>query len=250
MILKAIILGIVQGFTEFLPISSSGHCALLEQYFGITEPVVLTTFLHFGTFLATLVYFLKPISRIANGLVHGDRASWAYALYIFIGTIPIVVFAVLFRTYIEAAFTKPLIIALFLGITGVVVLLTYTVRKGDNKVTFFSALIIGIGQMFATFPGISRSGMTISAGIFAKVKTDNAFTFSFLLSLPAVFGANLLELFSLPAIKDLGSIVIGVTCSFLCGLVALTILRKMIATRFHLFGIYCLVISVILLLVQ
>lgn len=250
MIIKSIILGIVQGLTEFLPISSSGHLAILEKYFGIAEPVVLATFLHFGTFIATVVFFLKPIITIIKGLIKGEKESINYVIYIIVGTIPIVLFALIFRTQIEQSFTNIPIVGIFLGITGVILLLTSIVKRGNRKVKLLSAFLIGISQMFAVFPGISRSGMTISTGLFSKVSPEESFKFSFLLSLPAILGANLLKLKSISQINDFPSIIIGMLCSFIFGLIALKILKGLVDRRFHLFGIYCLVISILILLLQ
>ena len=250
MIIKAFILGIIQGLTEFLPISSSGHLAILEAYFDITEPVLFATFLHFGTFVATVVFFRNAILNIGKGVVKGKKESINYVINILVGTIPIVLFVLLLRDQIEQSFKDVRLVGILLGITGVVLLLTNLVKKNDRKVTLFPAFLIGISQMFATFPGISRSGFTISAGLFTKISPKDSFNFSFLLSLPAVLGANLLELFTLPHIVDYPSLVIGMLCSFASGLIALKILRKLVNRRFHLFGIYCLALSMMLLLVK
>jgi undecaprenyl-diphosphatase len=245
---KAIILGLVQGLTEFLPISSSGHLAILEKHFGISEPVVLATFLHFGTFLATVVFFFKPINNLIKGLVRQQKESTRYVINIIIGSVPIAVFGFIFRAQIEESFKDIKIVALLLGVTGVILLLTHIMKRGENKVNLISAIIIGFGQMFATFPGISRSGITISSGLFRKVEPLKAFTFSFLLSLPAVLGANLLELTRISKIEDPAGVIVGMLCSFVSGLVALKILKNVVHRGFHLFGIYCLALSIIILL--
>lgn len=250
MIIKVIILGIVQGLTEFLPISSSGHLAILEKYFDITEPVVFATFLHFGTFIATVVFFFKPIINIIKGLFRKEKESVYYVINIIIGTIPVVIFALLFKTQIEQFFSDIKIVAIMLGITGLILLLTSIIQKKNRKINLLSALMIGISQMFATFPGISRSGVTISTGLFSKVSPEESFKFSFLLSLPAVLGANLLKLKTISEIDDLPYLTIGMICSFIFGLVALKILKNVVHRKFHLFGIYCLFISIILLLIK
>ncbi|UCC11958.1 MAG: undecaprenyl-diphosphate phosphatase [candidate division WOR-3 bacterium] len=250
MIVLAIILGILQGLTEFLPISSSGHLAILEHYFGVAEPVTLAVFLHFGTFLATLVYFSRPIRDLMRGMVRRDRQSIGYIRNICIGTIPIVIFAFLFKRYIEQSFTNLTLVALLLGITGAILILTGVVVRGTKKITLVSAVLIGVSQMFAVFPGISRSGVTIASGLFLKVKPDKVFTFSFLLSLPAIAGAFFLEAVSISSLENIPSLFIGMVFSFLSGLVALKILRLLVEKYFHLFGIYCLVISLIIYLAQ
>ncbi|UCG91722.1 MAG: undecaprenyl-diphosphate phosphatase [candidate division WOR-3 bacterium] len=250
MILHVIILGVVQGLTEFLPISSSGHLAILEGFFGITEPVALTAFLHLGTLLATIVFFFKKISSLIRGLIKGKRESISYTINIIIGSIPIVIFALVFKSWIETSFTDFTLVTILLGVTGIVLLVTGVMRKQEMKVSYLRALVIGIAQMFAALPGLSRSGLTISAGLFSGVSPEESFTFSFLLSLPAILGANLVELANISTIDKPTTMIIGLVCSFIFGLIALRILRDMVRRRFHLFGIYCLVISLIVLLLS
>ncbi len=248
MILRAVILGAVQGLAEFLPISSSGHLAILEKYLGIQEPVAFAAFLHFGTLIATVVFFFKTIISLVQGIFKGKRHELQYLVNIIVGSVPIVIFAVIFRSIIEASFTDIKLVALFLGISGVILLMTGIVRKKQGKIETLSAFIIGIGQMFAVFPGLSRSGLTISAGIFSGVKPEESFEFSFLLSLPAVLGANLLEIKGLARIDNPLSVLIGVSCSFVFGLIALKVLKGLVNRHFHIFGLYCLILSLAMLL--
>jgi undecaprenyl-diphosphatase len=250
MIGKAIILGIIQGLTEFLPISSSGHLAVVEALFGIQEPVTLAVFLHFGTLFSTVVFFRKPLASLIHGVFTGKKESIEYLFYIIIGSVPIAVFALIFKTSIEATFTDPLLIALFLGFTGVVVILTQIAKHGAKKISFFSALLIGCAQMLAVFPGISRSGMTISTGLYKHIDAREAFTFSFILSLPAILGANILEALHVSHVENVPGIVAGMVVSFLIGLLALHILKKVVHRWFHLFGAYCLLAGVVLLLLR
>lgn len=249
-IILGIILGIVQGLTEFLPISSSGHLAILEGFFGVTEPVALTAFLHLGTFIATVVFFFKPIIRLIRGLIKRRLESITYTINIVIGSIPVVIFALIFRSWIEKSFVDFNLIVVLLGVTGVILLLTGIIKKREGKVNYLQALAIGVGQMFATLPGLSRSGLTISAGLFSGVSPEESFTFSFLLSLPAILGANLVELTNISKINNLPAMISGLVCSFIFGLIALRILRNTVRKRFHFFGIYCLVISLIMLLLS
>ncbi len=246
--IKIIFLGIIQGLTEFLPISSSGHLAMLENFLNIKEPVVVTAFLHFGTFFATLIFFRKEIVGILSGLIKKESKSIKYTIYIIIGNMPIILFALLFKDFIESSFTDIKLVFISLGITGVIVLLTSIVNKGEKQISFITALLIGIGQMFAVFPGLSRSGLTIATGLFAKAKPEEAFRFSFLLSLPAVFGANLLELKEITSFPNPVEIIIGMLISFISGYIALKILRSLVQKWFYLFGIYCLIISIFTLL--
>jgi len=247
--IKTVILGIVQGVTEFLPVSSSGHLAILEKLFGIREPVTLAVFLHFGTLVAILVYFRKPLIELVSGVFNGERESLSYLIKIVIGSVPIVVFAILFESWVTSTFTNMKLVAILLGITGTVVLLTGITRKKQQQIGLMSAILIGIGQMFAILPGISRSGMTISAGIFCGVEPERAFRFSFLLSIPAVLGANIFELKNVHNLNDFPELLVGMVFSFVSGLVALKILRSTVYRRFYLFGPYCLIVSIVLLFV-
>ncbi len=247
--IKTIILGAVQGLTEFLPVSSSGHLAILESWFGISEPVSLAVFLHFGTLIATIVFFIKPLSDMFKGIFSGNRESIDYCIMLFVGTVPIIVAGLLVKSWVTHAFSNIRIVSILLGITGAIVLVTGMIRRRAKNVTLLNAFFIGVGQMFAILPGISRSGMTISTGLFAGIEPRRAFEFSFILSIPAVLGANIYELANLSSIGSLPEILIGMLVSFLTGLVALKILRRMVYRHFFLFGPYCIIISIIMLLV-
>ncbi|MGB7054549.1 MAG: undecaprenyl-diphosphate phosphatase [bacterium] len=247
--IKTIILGIVQGITEFLPVSSSGHLAILERLFGISEPVSLAVFLHFGTLIAIVVFFFKPISDLLKGIWRGNQESLAYFIKIIIGTIPILIAGLLLESWVAHAFTNMIIVSILLGITGTIVLVTGLIQRRQKKINLLTAFFIGIGQMFAILPGISRSGMTISAGLFSGIEPERAFEFSFLLSIPAVLGANIYELKNVSSMGNIPELFAGMVFSFLTGLLALKILRSMVYRRFYLFGPYCLIISIIMLIV-
>jgi undecaprenyl-diphosphatase len=247
--IETIVLGIVQGLTEFLPISSSGHLAILERMFGISEPVSLAVFLHFGTLIAVVVFFFRPIVHLLKGILEGSRESIIYCIKILLGTIPIIIAGLLLESWVGHAFTNMLIVSILLGITGAVVLVTGMFARRQKKINLLTAILVGVGQMFAILPGISRSGMTISVGLFAGIEPKRAFEFSFLLSIPAVLGANVYELTKVSSLGNAGELIVGLVFSFLTGLLALKILRSLVYRHFYLFGPYCLVISIIMLLV-
>lgn len=248
--IEAIILGVVQGLTEFLPVSSSGHLALIENLFGIAEPMTLAVFLHFGTLIAVIVYFFEPIKELARGIFAADRAALAYCGKIALGTVPILIAGLFLRSLVDTAFGNMRLVAILLGVTGAVVLLTGLAVRKERHVTWRSSVTIGIAQAFALLPGISRSGMTISAGLYSGVDPERAFRFSFLLSIPAVLGANLLELRHVAVVANLPALITGMVFSFASGLVALAVLRRTVYRRFYLFGIYCLVLSAVLLILR
>ncbi|MBE0433629.1 undecaprenyl-diphosphate phosphatase [candidate division WOR-3 bacterium] len=248
--IEAIILGIVQGLTEFLPVSSSGHLALIENWLGIAEPMTLSVFLHFGTLIAIIVYFFIPIKELARGIFTGDRASLAYLGKIALGTVPIVIAGMFLRSLVDDAFNNMGLVAVLLGVTGGFVLLTGVAPRKQQPVTWLASIVIGIAQAFAILPGISRSGMTISAGLYSRIDPERAFRFSFLLSIPAILGANLLELKNVSGITNLPALFTGMLFSFASGLIALAVLRRTVYRRFYLFGIYCLILSAVLMITR
>jgi undecaprenyl-diphosphatase len=246
--IKILLLGLLQGFTEFLPVSSSGHLALLEKLFKIPEPVAIAAFLHFGTFLATVAFFYKPIVRIFQDLFRGEKTAARYLAYIIVGNVPAGVFALFFKKAIERSFSDIRLIGLFLGLTGLALLSTALIKKSSEKIDLPRALAVGLAQMLAVFPGISRSGATISTGLITRVEPEQAFRFSFLLSLPAVFGANLIELKGMNEFGNWGILLAGLGMSFVTGLAALFLLRRLVRDKFHYFGIYCLAVSLAIIL--
>lgn len=213
-IFEAILLGLIQGVTEFLPISSSGHCTLTGKLLGIiseTDPARWTNFIaviQLGTLIAVIVYFWGDIiniiqSFIKENLVHrkkyreqdmNSKLGW---LIIF-GTIPIVIVGLLFRHQIEGTFTKNLLVIAG-SLIGLAILLGIaekyaSFKKNMKDLTWKEAVVIGIAQTFALIPGSSRSGTTLTGGLFMGLNRETAARFSFLLSIPAVFASAILEL--------------------------------------------------------
>jgi undecaprenyl-diphosphatase len=192
---EALILGVVQGITEFLPVSSSGHLVLLQKIFGIEEPVlVFDTAVHAGTLIAVLVVLRRDILNILRRIVQ------PLTLYLIIATIPAVIAALLFKRFIEGAFASGAFLGAAFLLTSALLLLSETLyrrkstqARGQDKMNWLDALVIGLLQAVAVFPGLSRSGATISAGLFRKLDRDFAARFSFLLSIPAILGALVLQ---------------------------------------------------------
>jgi undecaprenyl-diphosphatase len=192
---EALILGIVQGATEFLPVSSSGHLVLLRNIFGIEEPaLVFDTAVHGGTMIAVLVVLRRDIWNILSRIVQ------PLTLYLIIATIPAVIAALFFRSQIEDAFATGSLLGFAFLVTSTLLFLSEklyqrsgTAGKQPHEMTFKDALFIGLFQAVAIMPGVSRSGATISAGLFRGLDRDFAARFSFLLSIPAIAGALLLQ---------------------------------------------------------
>lgn len=243
--LKYITLGIVQGLTEFLPVSSSGHLALLENIFHMQkEAVAITVIMHIGTLLAVIIFFFKEILGILKNL----RMFWLILLVTLITGL----IGLSGKDFFEQLFASPKFIALSLIITGLILFITQMVKNNRRlDLSTKDAIILGAAQGIAIIPGISRSGITISTLLMRGIDREVSFNFSFLVSIPAVLGATLLEA------KDIGSVfatsslelMAGLFASFITGLVSLRILKGIIKkARFHYFGYYCFVVSILVLI--
>lgn len=248
-ILWALILAVVQGLTEFLPVSSSAHLAILGALAGIREEDALAFFLvlHMGTLLATLAFFWKDLWALVKGLAHGDGASWRYVLLVAVTTVPTGIIGLALKDYVEEAFASPAVAGGLLFVTAAALLGTRFLPRGekaDRDITWLDALLVGIAQGVAVFPGISRSGATICACLARKVTPEAAFRYSFLASLPAIAGAFLLEargVFSAenPHVAD---DVVGFLFAFLSGFLALVFLRRLVTRgQLYWFAIWCVI---------
>ncbi|KPU28161.1 UDP pyrophosphate phosphatase [Caloranaerobacter sp. TR13] len=209
-LLKAIFLGIFQGVTEFLPISSSGHLVLLQKLFGIDEGnLFFTVMLHFGTLISILIVYFKDIVSIIGEFnkfivellkdkkIEIDNEYRKLGIMIIIGSIPTALMGILLENIFESFYNTTIIIGLALIFTGILLWIAEKIKLGKKsirKMTVKDALVIGTFQGMAITPGLSRSGSTIVGGLFMGLNKKNATRFSFLLALPATFGASLLEL--------------------------------------------------------
>jgi undecaprenyl-diphosphatase len=244
----AIILGMVQGLTEFLPVSSSGHLVLVQELLGVNEPGLTFEILaHVGTLATVIVYFRRTIWRLLRALFgRGTAQDRRMILWLVIGSIPAGIAGLLFEDFFEQAFASPLVTSVMLLVTGLVLLSTRLVRQGKRDLSWHAALITGCGQALAIMPGISRSGTTISAGIFAGVTPSQAAEFSFLLSIPAIGGATLLKAKAI-ADLDLNLLLhhlIGALLSFLFGLLAVHFVLSVVKRgKFDYFAYYCFAVG-------
>lgn len=254
-ILEAIILGIIQGATEFLPISSSGHLVLLPTIFNITEPSLnMSAFIHWGTLLAVLIYFWRDvwgiITAVLQGLINRQpmgttdaRLGW----FIVVGTIPAGVAGLLLEDFFEDVFGEPLIAAGFLLVTAVILVVgekLFSGKKETAQMTWKDAIIIGLFQMFALFPGISRSGSTITGGLSRGLDRATAARYSFLLGIPAIFGAGLLALLDVLSAdnlaNDLPVYMAGFVTAAITGYMCIHFLLSWLKQHsLYLFAIYC-----------
>ncbi len=250
-IFEAIISGIVQGVTEFLPISSSGHLVLLHGFLGLSEPgIFFDICLHVGTLGAVILYFRKDLFLIIR-----ERDLFMISCLV-IGTIPAVIAAFLFKGHIELFFASPRMVAFMFIVTALVLFGgQYSFRARDRKreVSRGGSFLIGLAQAAALLPGVSRSGTTISAGLALGWDPARAFRFSFLLAIPAIIGAACSETLNVKPgdilASDIPGYAVGTITAFLVGLMALPLLLKIIRSRrLYVFGVYCLLLGVSLLL--
>jgi undecaprenyl-diphosphatase len=253
--IQAIILGFIQGVTEWLPISSTGHLRIAEQFLGLTVPLLFDVTLHVGTLIIILLFFRKDIKIILAALVKGDFKSENGKLIplIIVGTIPTALIGAFFSNVIEANFSNFLPIAGAFLTCGVVLYFSKTGQERKENITYMAALAIGTAQGIALIPGISRSGLTIAIALLLGIKREKAFTFSFLLSVPAVIGALGLTLYeqheTLTLVGvGLTEILVGIAVSLVVSYFALKLLWKALAgKKFYLFAFYCWLLSAVLL---
>lgn len=235
-------LGILQGLTEFLPVSSSGHLTIVQSLIPrFSQPGVLfDVMLHFGTILAVLVFFRKTILKI----------SFKYLMFLVLASIPAAFFGFLFKHQFEAMFSNVKLVGFALLITGVINLLTHLAKKQAKILDAKKSILIGLMQAVAIIPGVSRSGSTIFAGVKLGLTAEDAATFSFLLSVPAVLGANLLEIISdHSGVMNWGPYGVGMLFSFITGSLAIGLVIKFLKRGwFKYFAIYCFVIGLLALI--
>jgi undecaprenyl-diphosphatase len=264
---EAALLGVIQGLTEFLPVSSSGHLVLFQNLFGLPEPeIYFDISVHVGTLIAVCVFFLKDLKEIAAALFStstwhvrkgGLGASFTRKtelrlfLLILAGTVPTAIMGLLLRPIAPRIFSSVQLVGIMLFATGLLLWLTRRLKKGERnagQMTAWDALCIGIIQGVAILPGISRSGATIAVGLFRSLDRETAARYSFLLSIPAILGAMVLELIQTPAIGSppFRVILVGASIAAAIGYVALSILVHLVKKGdLHYFAPYCWVLGLV-----
>ncbi|MGS2646748.1 MULTISPECIES: undecaprenyl-diphosphate phosphatase [unclassified Streptosporangium] len=259
---EAVVLGLIQGLTEFLPISSSAHIRVVSAFFGWPDPgAAFTAVVQLGTEAAVVIYFRKEIWEIISTWTrslwtpdlrghYAARMGW----YVIVGTIPIVVLGLLFKDSIEGAFRDLRLIGTTLIVFGLILWFAdHTARNRltlERHLSFTHALIYGFAQSLALIPGVSRSGGTISAGLLLDYRREEAAKYSFLLAIPAVLGAGFLELFKIGegAAPEWGPTILSTVISFIVGYLAVSWFLKYISThRFTGFVIYRIALGIIII---
>ncbi|MBA6157291.1 undecaprenyl-diphosphate phosphatase [Tenacibaculum sp. S7007] len=254
-LLEAIILGIIQGLTEFLPVSSSGHLELAKAILGDTsvpeESLTFTVVLHFATALSTLVVFRKEVAEIFKGLFQFKwNEEMKFSLKIILSMIPAVIVGLLFEEQLEAFFGgKILFVGAMLLVTAVLLLLADKAKNTTKDVSFSNSVIIGVSQAIAMLPGISRSGATISTSVLLGIDRTKAARFSFLMVVPLIFGKIAKDLLSGDInfqSSEIAPISAGFIAAFLAGLLACNWMIALVKkSKLSYFSIYCAVVGLI-----
>ena len=265
-IIQGIIIGIVQGLTEFLPVSSSAHLVFIQNILGVESSLAFDTFLHLGTLIAVLWFFRADIYKMLESwwysiqdILNGRFKEGFYedpykrlAWYVILATIPVGIVGVLFEDSIDALFAGALYVpAFFLFVTGTILYLSQRMPSGEinyDTITKKEALFMGLGQACAILPGLSRSGTTIAAGLTIGLEKEFAAKFSFILSIPAIFGAFVFQL------KDIGSamhvsflpVLLGFIASIIAGYLAIRWMLDLIQNKsLDIFAYYCWLVGII-----
>ncbi len=256
--LQTVFLGIVQGLTEFLPISSSGHLVLFQNLLGFREPeLLLDSALHLGTLVAVCIYFRTDLREMIKAVPHFDRHDphGSLLLWVVVGSVPTGIIGLVFKNPLERLFGSVPVVGVMLVVTGMIVAGSRVIPeawKRRTSVGLWAALAVGTAQGLAIIPGISRSGITIVCGLLCGLNRNLAGRFSFLVSIPAIIGALALQV-NPEALQRVGfgPLFFGFAVSALVGLAALKILMDMVK-KGHLFYFapYCWVVGLIVILLS
>ncbi len=263
--LQAIVLGLVQGLTEFLPVSSSGHLVIFQHFFGLKDPILFFDItLHFGTMCSIILIYRKEIFEILKSTISiKDGFSKAllddnfkFMSLIIVASIPTAIIGFLLKKNVEAYLSSINVVILMLLITSLFLWLSKGIKKDGitiQKITFKIAIIIGIVQGFAVFPGISRSGSTIVCALLLGMNKKTAAKFSFLLALPVILGAEILSISDLTGqdMISLNNVILGTLTSFIIGLIALKLTIKAVEKgKLYYFAPYCFIFAICALILK
>ena len=244
--IQTIILGLIQGFAEWLPISSTAHLRIVEHFWDLKVTPLFNVVLHVGTLIVVVFFFRKEVKSILLALGHLDFKSEYGQLIppIIIATVPTAIIGLLYVQYLEGALQTMLAIGITFLVGATIVYTSKAGKENTGSITYTVALIMGAAQGFAAFPGLSRSGVTISAALLLGLKREKAFKFSFLLSIPAIIGDLVVETYHYRgqlAPLGIGSIELlaGVLVAMIVGYFAIRFVSKIVASKkFHYFALY------------
>jgi undecaprenyl-diphosphatase len=242
-VLEALFLGLLQGFTEWLPISSSGHLVIFQALLGIEVPPDFDIIIMSGTVAALILYFRKKIYSLFRGILAGDRSAMMYVALVILAGFPTAVIGFDFRIFFKSLFSQPFIVSLLIIVTGVFLFIASRKKDTTGEVSPLSALLIGIAQGIAVAPGISRSGSTIGTALLMGTKPREAAEFSFLIGIPAMIIASGLTYMEGTA-SGIGFLpmIVAVIAAFLAGYASIGLFMKVFEqNRLYYFAVYCVV---------
>lgn len=254
-IIRAIVLGIIQGLTEFLPVSSSGHLEISKAILGDNtvgeESLLMTVTLHFGTALATVVAFRKEIFQIFAGLFQFRlNAETEFSGKIILSMVPATIVGLLLEKQIEQLFSRQiLLVGICLVLTGILLFWANRARQTGRGISYMDAFLIGIAQAIAILPGISRSGATISSSVLLGIDREQAARFSFLMVVPLIFGKMAKDLLDGQiggSSPNLPALAVGFVCAFITGYFACKwMIRIVKQSKLNYFAVYCLIVGLV-----
>lgn len=266
-LIQAVILGVIQGLTEFLPVSSSGHLEIAKYLLGDQSvgeaSMLMTVVLHFATALSTVVIFRVEVLDLLKGVLRFPQGNWRaneelqFCLKIFLSMVPAAIVGVLLEEQIEALFgSQLLLVGLMLLVTGALLMLADRAKETQKSVGFRDAILIGISQAVAILPGISRSGATISTSVLLGVDREKAARFSFLMVVPLIFGKIAKDLVdALRAGEPLTAegfewqLLVGFLCAFVTGLIACVWMIKLVkSSKLSYFSYYCFAVAILVII--
>lgn len=255
-VLEAAILGIIQGLTEFLPVSSSGHLELAKCFLGddsaAEESLLMTIVLHAATALSTIVIFRKDIAEIIRGLfAFKNNEATQFSLKIILSMVPAAFVGLFFEDAIEQLFSRQIpLVAMMLFVTGLLLFLADRAKTTEKSVGWWDALLIGVAQAVAILPGISRSGATISSSVLLGIDREKAARFSFLMVVPLILGKMAKDMLDgdFADTPNLLPLTVGFAAAFFTGLLACTWMIRLVKnSQLSYFAVYCFVVAIIAL---
>jgi undecaprenyl-diphosphatase len=248
---KVIILAIIQGVAEFLPISSSGHLVIAKNLLKLDSPgILLEIILHAGTLLSICIFYHKKIISLIQEILSGKGEGRKYVIWVVVSMIPALFVFLFLEEKIESCFNSTTVVGIMLCVTGLILISLKFATKGKSDLTVGKSLLIGIAQSFAMLPGVSRSGSTITMARHLKIDPTKAAEFSFLMSMPLLIAATLIGVKDLISGEPTGdvssmSMIVGFFVAAVVGLISMKILLKLLcANKFWYFGIYCLLVGI------
>lgn len=270
--LQALITGAIQGLSEFLPISSSAHIVFSNELYelivgaksitpNLQEEIFFSVIAHLATLLAVIIYFFKDLKEIFKGFFVAIKTknykneNFKLVLYIALSTIITGIIGLSIKDIVENIMTKPQIISVLLFVTGLILLFSEKMYKGDKNLSLKNVILIAIAQGLAVFPGFSRSGLTISCALFCGMERFKAAKFSFLMSIPVIFLASMIyplsELdFSSISTFNHKALILGFLTSFIVGYLCIKYFMKLLGQlSLRIFGYYCLIVALVMFLI-